>query len=363
MGQRIIISLSELVECRAGLLWYRNADGYFEVEAEYKIQKPKINKLLPNDEIVQFFKYKEWIINLKDYEEDPTRYDLLEIPDCILKTEKPWLIIPMFLLDELKGLVVICDPATEQDLNWENYDLLKIISRQGCSYLEQRKSQEQLAQAQQFEAVNQTSAFLVHDLKTVVAQLSLLVKNSEKHKANPAFIDDMINTTGHAVNKINYLLQQIKKPHANRPVEAVDLKKLMLELQRSYTNASPRPEFKVNVSNVIVRVNPDEMKSVIGHIIQNAIDATPKTGEVSIILRTLNEFAVIFIQDSGKGMDKNFIENELFKPFVSTKGVSGMGIGAYQSREYLKKIGGDIDVTSEPENGTCFTLKIPLSGR
>lgn len=266
-------------------------------------------------------------------------------------------------LEQLKGIVVICDPVTDQDLNWENYDLLKIISRQGCSYLEQHRSQMQLAQAKQFEAVNQTSAFLVHDLKTVVAQLSLLVKNSEKHKTNPAFVDDMINTTGHAVKKINYLLQQIKKPLANRPIEAVDLKKLIIELQQSYTTVLPKPEFKVNVANVIVRVNAEEIKSVIGHIIQNAIDATPKIGEVSVILRTLNEFAVIFIQDSGKGMDKQFIENELFKPFVSTKGVSGMGIGAYQSREYLKKIGGDIDVTSEPGNGTCFTLKIPLSGR
>ena len=60
-------------------------------------------------------------------------------------------------------------------------------------------------------------------------------------------------------------------------------------------------------------------------------------------------------------MSQDYIKNELFKPFSSTKGLTGMGIGAYQSKEYLRKIGGSINVTSEPDVGTCFTLSIPLT--
>ncbi|HEV8077771.1 MAG TPA: ATP-binding protein, partial [Marinobacter sp.] len=71
--------------------------------------------------------------------------------------------------------------------------------------------------------------------------------------------------------------------------------------------------------------------------------------------------AVVFIQDSGSGMTEEFIRNRLFKPFESTKGLTGMGIGVYQTREYLLEIGGSIDVTSQPGVGSCFSMRLPLA--
>jgi signal transduction histidine kinase len=99
----------------------------------------------------------------------------------------------------------------------------------------------------------------------------------------------------------------------------------------------------------------------LGHLIQNAQDATPPTGDISLTLKLAKGKVVLFIQDTGTGMTKEFISSQLFKPFESTKGLTGMGIGAYQAREYIRRIGGDIDVTSEPGVGSCFTVRIPLA--
>jgi len=58
-------------------------------------------------------------------------------------------------------------------------------------------------------------------------------------------------------------------------------------------------------------------------------------------------------------MDDNFIRDRLFRPFASTKG-TGMGIGAYESRAYVQELGGDIQVVSQPGQGTRFTIRLPL---
>jgi signal transduction histidine kinase len=60
-------------------------------------------------------------------------------------------------------------------------------------------------------------------------------------------------------------------------------------------------------------------------------------------------------------MTREFIQERLFKPFDTTKGSQGMGIGAYQVREYVRSLGGRVEVASEPGRGTRFTLLLPLA--
>lgn len=292
---------------------------------------------------------------------DPSKYQLIEIPLNMLHQEQPWLIIPLGSANNLAGVVLLCDPIAPIELNWENYDLLKIVSQQACSYLEQNSSQEKLGTAKQFEAVNKASAFLVHDIKTIIAQLSLLVKNAQKHKSNPAFIEDMIRTTSHTVEKMDHLLHQIRNPTQQVSTEDLDLGKLLIEIYQSYKKSTPTPSLETIEDKYWINADKEQLKSAIGHIVQNALDATPKDGEVSIATKQAQGNIFIFIQDSGSGMSEDYINNQLFKPFESTKGLTGMGIGVYQSREYLRKLGGSISVTSQINIGTCFTLKIPTN--
>jgi signal transduction histidine kinase len=69
--------------------------------------------------------------------------------------------------------------------------------------------------------------------------------------------------------------------------------------------------------------------------------------------------AKIVVRDTGKGMSPDFLSNRLFKPFNSTK-PNGMGIGAYESRQYIQELGGSLTVESELGRGTVVTVRLPL---
>ena len=352
--------LSDLVGSKSAAIWCKDDDGHFTLRSQKGSIEGKLDSIDNNSDLILFFKQHDWIINLDEYMLDPSKYHLIEIPEDILHQTHPWLIIPLRSGDKISGIVLLCEPIADLDLNWENYDLLKIVSQQACSYVDQSESQEKLGTAKQFEAVNKASAFLVHDIKTIIAQLSLLVKNADKHKSNPAFIDDMIRTTSHTVDKMDHLLHQIRNPNQSNDAERVELGSLLLEIYQSHKKSSPYPSLEALEKQVWIKADKEELRSAIGHIVQNAIEATPKDGEVSIATKTGHDFVYIFIQDTGSGMSEDYIQNQLFKPFVSTKGLTGMGIGVYQSREYLRNINGTISVTSELGFGTCFTLKIPI---
>jgi len=97
----------------------------------------------------------------------------------------------------------------------------------------------------------------------------------------------------------------------------------------------------------------------IAHIIQNAQDATDDAGSITVNLRKEDKHAIIEIVDTGEGMSEKFIHDKLFQPFESTKGT--MGIGVFQVREYIHKLGGQLDVESEVGVGSLFRLYIPLN--
>ena len=357
---KIITILGGLVGGTTGAIWCKDDEGTFTLRSQLGSIDGKLNPIDVNSDLVHFFMQHEWIINIEEYMLDPSKYQLIEIPEDILHQNHPWLIIPLGSGNHISGIVLLCNPIANIDLNWENYDLLKIVSQQACSYVDQNESQEKLGTAKQFEAVNKASAFLVHDIKTIIAQLSLLVRNAEKHKSNPAFIDDMIRTTSHTVDKMGHLLHQIRNPNQSNESQTVELGQLLLEIYQTHKKSSPCPSLEALDNPVWVEADKEELRSAIGHIVQNAVEATPKEGEVSIATKIGNDYIYIFIQDTGSGMSEEYIQEHLFKPFVSTKGLTGMGIGVYQSREYLRKLNGKISVTSELGFGTCFTLKLPI---
>ena len=363
LPERVIRILAALVESNAGAIWLKGEQGGYVLAASVNLATPKYTMIDSDAELVRFLTDREWVVDLHEYRNDPISYNLLEIPDAIAKTPGGWLIIPLYLGNELYGIAMLGNPYARVELNWENFDLIKVVARQTCNLLAQADAQNRLSRAMQFEAVSKASAFMVHDLKTVIAQLSLLVKNAPKHRENPAFIDDMINTTDHAVRKMSNLVDQIRKPSA--PPEAVgkslDLTRMVRQLVENYQRQTPPPRLEGNPPVALIKADDEQLRSVLGHLIQNAQDATPPDGEITLTLKIAKGNVVLFIQDTGSGMTEEFIRGQLFKPFESTKGLTGMGIGAYQAREYIQQVGGSIDVTSEPGVGSCFSVRIPLA--
>jgi len=116
---------------------------------------------------------------------------------------------------------------------------------------------------------------------------------------------------------------------------------------------------RVENGGLQVLADNERLERVLGHLIQNAIEATPKSGRVTVGIRQAGGCAVVEIADTGSGMSEEFIRERLFKPFESTK-PAGMGIGLFESREYINELGGKLELASAPSAGTTFTVSLPL---
>jgi putative PEP-CTERM system histidine kinase len=218
-----------------------------------------------------------------------------------------------------------------------------------------------LSRSRQFEAYNRLSAYLVHDMKNLVAQISLIVRNSTKHKHNPAFIDDSIETLENVVDKIEYLLAQLKKGTSNNDIKTIiNLADIIGDVVIQQAGNKPPLQIEISQEKIDVFGEKEKMAAILGHLVQNAQDATEENGMVKLVLNKNESHAIIKIIDNGCGMDTKFISERLFKPFDTTKGNAGMGIGVYEARDYILKHSGQIDVESCPGEGSTFIISLPL---
>ena len=278
------------------------------------------------------------------------------------RIENAWLITPLVFHERLLGMVVLARPPVMHTMNWEDYDLLRIVGRQSAAHLAQLDAAQALSHAKQFEARNRLSAYVMHDLKNLIAQLSLVVSNAARHKNNPQFMEDAIQTVENSVNKMNRLLAHLRSgPDAGQQRAPVDVCEVLDDVMATMSAGSPQPQLDCQATGLYVRADRDRLAAVIGHVVRNAQDAIPDQGIVTVRLFKQSDHAVIEVQDNGAGMDEAFIRDGLFKPFVSTKGKSGMGIGVYETREFIRGLGGEVEVISRVNEGTTFRMRIPIS--
>ena len=363
LPERVIGILAGLVESNAGAIWLKDEQQNYTLTASLNLNIPKYSVIDGDSELIRYFQEREWVIDLHEYRKDPVSYELLELPEAVTRVSSAWLVIPLYLGNQLYGLAMVGKPWAKVELNWENFDLIKVVARQTCNLLAQADAQNRLSRAMQFEAVNKASAFMVHDLKTLIAQLSLMVANAPRHRNNPAFFEDMIATTDHAVRKMSNLVEHVRKPSESPStnLSAINLVTVLEQLITELGERKPAPILTVDCAEEPwIQADPEQLKNVLAHLIRNAQEATPAGGEISVALKSARDNTVLFIQDTGSGMTEEFIHTRLFKPFESTKGLAGMGIGAYQARQYIRELGGNIEVTSEPGVGSCFSIKLPL---
>ncbi|MEM1439268.1 MAG: ATP-binding protein, partial [Pseudomonadota bacterium] len=259
-------------------------------------------------------------------------------------------------------------PAGLPDLNYEDHDLFRTVGRQLAVFLEQSRIQRDLTQARQFEVFNKFSAYVMHDLKNLIAQQSLVVANAKRHKDDPEFIDDAIATIDNSVKRMRRLLGQLESGRAGETTRSLDLVTLLEKVCADVSDRKPEPRFANEAGGDPMPVFGDgeRLGSALQHLLRNAQDATPVDGEIVVTLRAEPGVqdsvarARIDIQDSGTGMTREFIETKLFEPFVSTKGAQGMGIGVFQARDAVQSFGGILDVDSAPGQGTTFIVSLPL---
>jgi putative PEP-CTERM system histidine kinase len=197
----------------------------------------------------------------------------------------------------------------------------------------------------------------MHDIKNLLAQQALLVNNAKKFRDRPEFVDDVIATVESGVQRMRRLLKQLEQGSPVSHQQRVEISKLVLRVVSARSdNGNIRCSFP-ETSSFWVRAHPEQLTSVLTHVVANAQEATNGSRSVTIVLREAQgERVLIEVRDEGEGMTEEFIRHKLFKPFETTKGASGMGIGAYQAREIVRGLGGEMSVTSQVGKGTVVSI-------
>jgi putative PEP-CTERM system histidine kinase len=344
-----------VVESPGGALWLRHDTLSFRQSTRLKF--PRIDNPEPSgDPLAKQLQEREWIVNLTADQLDGSTH--IQLPAWLTNEPRAWLVVPLLAANDLVGFVVLAHPRAAIEVNWETRDLLKSIARQAASYLVQIRASDALLEASKFDAFNKMSAFIVHDLKNLAAQLSLMLSNVERHGENPEFRADMLLTVKHVADRMMALLTQLRTtatPVSN-PTR-VNLAAIVMRVVDFRGKKTPQVLVE-GPDQIYVLGHAERLERVVNNLIQNAQDATNNANPIIVRLKIDGSFVTLDVADKGAGMSEAFIRDQLFKPFQSTKS-AGMGIGAYESAQYVRELGGQIEVHSVETEGTTMRVFLP----
>jgi len=288
--------------------------------------------------------------------------EIAAVPLWMVNVGHAWALVPLVHLDRLQGAILLARPPVDRALDWEDFDLLRIAGRQVASYLAEARAQEALSDAQRFDEFNRRFAFIMHDIKNLVSQLTLVARNAERHADNPDFRADMVATLQDSAGRMNDLLARLSQHHSGRaeelrPVELVPLAERVAARRRGQ-----HPIAVIGDRRALALADPARFEQALGHLVQNAIEASDPAEPVTIAILSEGGHMLVDVIDHGCGMTPAFIREKLFRPFTSSK-PGGFGVGAFEAQQLVQAMGGSVSVASREGEGTRFrvTLAAPRS--
>ncbi|MGE3906709.1 MAG: XrtA/PEP-CTERM system histidine kinase PrsK [Reyranellaceae bacterium] len=350
---------------RAALLLCADGPGQWRMEAAWpggELLAGTSGPLASEPVLHEFLERRQWVLDVREWRGDPELYEGLDLPPWLAQGPEWRLVVPVLLGPRLLGVLLLSEPPSGFQLTFEDRDLLKTTARHVATHLAQHASEERLAEERQFAAFSKLASFMMHDLKNATAQLELVVANAERHRNNPQFIDDAIETVAGAVRRISQLIAQLQQEGEAAGSERLDLRAVVADAVDRAGSREPRPSFEGVAGVVPIEADRERFANVVEHLIRNAQDAARPEGHVTVKTHGADGRAIVEVEDDGPGMSPDFVRERLFRPFDSTKGSKGMGIGAYQAREYVRSLGGWLEVESQPGRGTRMRIVVPLAG-
>lgn len=284
----------------------------------------------------------------------------LAIPDWLIADTRAWVVVPVLHFQRMIAVAVLHRPAVSRALDWEDLDVLRIAGQQAASYLAESQSQQALSEARRFDEFNRRFAFIMHDIKNLASQIGLLARNAERHADKPDFRADMVQTLKISAGRLSDLLVRLS-PRERGP--AAEAGRTLVEPVLNEIAAEVRPRRALFVgcqAGLSAWADAGAIRQIVQHLVANAIDASEPGTPVQVVAVAEQGRVRVDVIDQGCGMTRDFIRDELFKPFVSTK-ESGFGLGAFEALQVAQAMGGAIEVVSEPGKGSSFTLWLPLA--
>ncbi|QGP78746.1 XrtA/PEP-CTERM system histidine kinase PrsK [Sphingobium sp. CAP-1] len=358
LGERVAKAVADITDSPAAMLLLRDERGGLAFETHWNWNGDLTEADTVSPAAVARLEQTGWIV---DFAKLRGGEGALDLPGWMVDDRRAWALVPLIHYGRLIGVILLARPPVDRRLDWEDFDMLRAAGRQAATHISEAQGQQALDDAQRFDEFNRRFAFIAHDIKNLVSQLSLLSRNAERHADNPEFRADMLLTLKESVGKMNDMLARLSLHNKGRPEEPRAMPLAALLAQLAGTRAR---QHVVQVSGDAppVLADPARVEQIILHLMQNAIDASPPGSPVELRLSADAQDAIVEVIDRGRGMSAEYIRRDLFKPFSSSK-AGGFGLGAFEARSLAQAMGGRIDVDSKPGAGSRFTLRLPLAPR
>ncbi len=355
LHERAIQSLADITDSPAGLLLTPDENDELALAARWRwptIEAPPasgtlalLSRMKRGGEILDF---------------DAMRGEGETLPSWLHDTPAAWAGVPLLHCERLVGVVILARPHVTRRLDWEDFDLLRVAGQQVASYLAEQAGQDALQDAARFDEFTRRMAFVMHDIKNLSSQIGLLSRNAERHADNPDFRADMLVTLRNSADKLDALVNRLGRYGSGRAEAIVPLDLAALAQQLTAGCELPHRLQYVGESACTVLAAAEPLEQALRHLIQNAHDASPSGVPVLLEVRSEGLRGEIAVVDAGQGMSPQFLRQDLFRAFVSTK-ENGFGIGACEARDLIRAMGGRLDVESREGVGSRFTISLPLA--
>jgi putative PEP-CTERM system histidine kinase len=354
---RVIRALAQIIDSPAGTLWSLGNDNSYSPEIGWNSKFDARAKISNDQPIISGFRNGE-------------RIQILETEQEIRITNisGPAIAIPLVHNGRMGAFVILPVPTRNYQFDQETFDLLNAAGKQAASYLAEERSTRALIDSRLLTDFSKRFAFVVHDVKNLASQLSLTLSNAKRHIHNPEFREDMLRTLDDSVNKMNRLIGELHgKAVGDEQPKATVPDIIIATIAQDFQRSGAPIETRLGAPECTVAMDADELRTVLHHLMNNASEASTEEGSqpgtcIVVSSQRIVDKISIEVSDNGPGMDEEFVRNELFRPFRSTKS-SGLGIGAYQAREMLRMSGGDLEVISGRGAGTTMRITLPVELR
>jgi signal transduction histidine kinase len=225
-----------------------------------------------------------------------------------------------------------------------------------------------LIESMRIESLNMLGSILAHDMKNISFRLRCLGQNVEVNYDAPEFRESLVRTLRDTTQQMDQMVRRFRE---QQDTVIVKLRINLNEVVRSALNNIRRDAHGIRITEdydklPLVWADALLVENAVYNILDNACDAMPVGGHLAV--RTMlipgeadaPPQALIEIADSGTGMPEEFVQDELFAPFVTTK-QRGLGLGLYTCHQVIRMHGGNIRVYSELGRGTVFSLYLPVT--
>jgi putative PEP-CTERM system histidine kinase len=352
----VLSALAEAVDGDAGAIWVLNPSiGVFVPMALSGMVEP-LPRIPADADLPRFLARTGTVVNVAECVWEPASHAGLVLPPWIGGLGEGWVVVPLIHRGEIEGFAVLgLAPSRPIDPHSETVDLLTALGTLAALYLAEARVTRALSDSQGLSDYNHRFAFVVHDVKNLLGQMSLLLQNAERFGDDPLFQRDMLVTIGASVVRLREMqtrLDRRVRPRTHRFNLAVAAAAAV-----GRWRWGGRVEFRGGDALVMVQGQADRLASVLDHLIDNGLEAAAPDGSVLV---EVTPDGIVTITDDGPGMSAEFIRDRLFRPLQTSK-PHGSGIGAYQALQMVREMNGRLDVESETGRGTTLRISLPLA--